>query len=85
MTLNKASRFFHDTQTHDDVLPHNVWLKKAEWFRRYLVDKTQTHRQKERWIVTPLYSPYPTLLWGHKMSISSHKQEKHTKVLSVAD
>ena len=31
--------FLHDILTHDDAPPYQVWLQKAEQFRRYPLDK----------------------------------------------
>ena len=36
LTLKTAKHFFlHDTPSHDNTLPYQVWLQKVEQFRRY--------------------------------------------------
>ena len=56
-----TSVFRHDTLSDDNAA--QVWLQKAEWFRRYHLDMIQIHRQMDT--VIPIYTPLPspTSLW----------------------
>ena len=53
--------FMHDTPAHDDAPPNQVCLQKVEQFRRYCLDKIQTHGLMDR--VIQIYLPPPPS-WG---------------------
>lgn len=67
---------------HDDKLPYQVWLQSFLWFRRYLLDKAQTHRKRERKPDRQPPSPTHThLCYGGITSKAKHSDNSHSELV----
>ena len=82
----KPTIFLHDTPTHDNTPPYQVWLKMVEWCRKCRPDKIgntgrrtdgRTDGQSDSNVLPPL--PPPSHFYGGRGIIRMHTKLWHTQ------